>query len=144
MTQMRYHKFLRHSAYRRYGIFIISILFSLYSIQVYVNNIGIDEQITQVKKDIINLEEERAFMEKFYKGYLLSEYARYFLGHENGTIYPEEKIVRLSYQVPTKEDEAQLPQLTQKAPITVSTPQEARNHFIETRLIFLQKRGLIK
>ncbi len=67
MAQMRYHKFLRHSTYRRYGIFLITIFFSLYSIQVYVNNIGIDAQIAQVKKDIIDLEEESAFMEKFYK-----------------------------------------------------------------------------
>ncbi len=144
MANMRYHKFLRHSAYRRYGIFIVSIFFSLYSIQVYVNNLGIDEQITQVKKDIVNLEEENAFMDKFYKGYLQSEYASFFLGHENGTIYPEEKIVRLSYQNELDKGESLLPEIAEKAPITISTPQEARNHFIQTKLTFLQRRGLIK
>ncbi len=144
MAQMRYHKFLRHSTYRRYGIFLITIFFSLYSIQVYVNNIGIDAQIAQVKKDIIDLEEESAFMEKFYKWYLESDYAWYFLGHENGTIYLEEKIVRLAYPVPQAENKVVLPTPSEIAPITISTPQQARNHFIKTRLRFLESRGLIK
>ncbi len=144
MAQMRYHKFLRHSTYRRYGIFLVTIFFSLYSIQVYVNNIWIDAQIAQVKEDIIDLEEESAFMEKFYKWYLESEYASFFLWHENGTIYPEEKIVRLAYQVPQVENEVILPMPNEIAPITTSTPQEARNHFVKTRLIFLERRGLIK
>lgn len=144
MSQMRYHKFLRHSAYRRYGIFIVSIFFSLYSIQVYVNNISIDNQIEKVQQDIIDLEEERAFMDKFYKGYLTSDYASFFLGHENGTIYPSERIVRLAYQVPTEAKNTFLPELDDRAPFTISTPQEARNHFIQTRLSFLKRRGIIK
>ncbi len=146
MAQMRYHKFLRHSAYRRYGIFIISIFFSLYSIQVYVNNIGIDSQIKQVREDIKNLEEESAFMEKFYMGYLKSDYAWFFLGHENGTIYLEEKIVRLSYPQNTDENEEDtyLPGIDELAPIAISTPQESWNHFIQTRLRFLKSRGIIK
>lgn len=146
MAAMRYHKFLRHSAYRRYGIFIISIFFSLYSIQVYVNNIGIDAQITQVKSDIVKLEEESAFMDKFYKWYLKSDYSAFFLWHENGTLYPWESIIRLAYKNAEEIDEVEpaLPSIDPLTPMTISTPQQARNHFIDTRLSFLKRWGLIK
>jgi len=79
-------------------------------------------------------------MEKFYKGYLESDYASFFLGHENGTIYLEERIVRLSYQVPQEKGEIILPTQSEIAPITISTPQQARNHFVKNKLSFLESR----
>ena len=75
---MRYHAFLRQSTYRRYGIFIVTILFSWYGIQAYINNKNIDIQMEEIENTIQDLDERTAYMEKFYANYLKSDYAPYF------------------------------------------------------------------
>lgn len=80
---MRYQRFLRKSTYRRYGIFVATIFFSYYSIQAYINNQTIDTSIDTVRYDIDEINQEIAYLNNFYQQYLQTEYAPYFLGHEN-------------------------------------------------------------
>ena len=133
---MRYHTFLRQSTYRRYGIFIVTVLFSWYGIQAYINNKNIDVQMEQVENTIQDLTQRTAYMNKFYSNYLQSEYAPYFAGHENGILYTRERIIRLKHKI--VEEEVTLPfSREQKEKIILSTPQESRYYFIDQKLHFL-------
>ena len=132
---MRYHRFLRYSTYRRYAIFILTVFFSWYGLQAWVNLQSIDNSIDQAKGDLAELDEHTAYLEKFYKNYLLSEYAPYFLGHENSTLYESEYIIRLRH--PSDKDEAILPEIEKKDSILISTPQESWMYFIEQKMPFL-------
>ena len=142
LSFMRYHRFLRYSTYRRYAIFILTVFFSWYGLQAWVNLRSIDTSIQQTKQQVASLNEHTAYLEIFYKNYLQSEYAPYFLGHENGTLYQGEYIVRLRH--PTDKDEAILPEIEQKDSIKISTPQESWHYFIEKRLPFLIEWGIIQ
>lgn len=97
---MSYALFLRKSTYRRYGIFVLTLFVSLYSIQAWINYKNIQDSIIQAKKDTITIQEEIDFMNKRYKKYLESDYASYFLGHENGQLYRGESWVVLEYRRP--------------------------------------------
>ena len=140
---MRYHRFLRHSTYRRYGIFILTIFFSWYGIQAWVNLKSIDTSILQAQENYENLIEKTDYMEKFYNPYLDSEYAPYFLGHENGSLYRREYIVRLKHAVPDNEEPI-LPEIEKKESILLSTPQQSWNYFIDQKLPFLKERKFIQ
>ena len=76
---MRYHKFLRYSTYRRYGIFVLTVFFSWYGLQAWVNLKSIDTSIQQTREQVIDVDEHTAYLNNFYKPYLESEYAPYFL-----------------------------------------------------------------
>lgn len=139
---MRYHKFLRYSTYRRYGIFVLTVFFSWYGLQAWVNLKSIDSSIVQTKEEVIDLEEHTAYLEKFYKPYLESEYAPYFLWHENGSLWQNEYIVRLRHTVVN--NEAILPEIEQKDSILLSTPQDSWHYFIEKKLPFIYRWGILK
>ena len=138
---MRYHKFLRYSTYRRYAIFILTIFFSWYGLQAWVNLQSIDTSIQQTRAEVAELNEHTAYLEKFYKPYLESEYAPYFLGHENGSLWQGEFIVRLRHTV--VDDEAILPEIEKKNTILLSTPEQSWHYFIEQKLPFLYEWGLL-
>lgn len=140
---MSYHRFLRKSTYWRYGIFFLTVFFSYYSIQAYLNNISIESSIEQVRQDISEIEQQIAFKETFYMNYLDSEYAPYFLGHENGMVYDGERIIRFRTEVEDP-DEAVLPSIEEKESIYLSTPEEAWHHFIDQRLEELIELGILE
>ena len=141
---MRYHRFLRQSTYRRYGLFFITIFFSYYSIQAYLNNISISNSVQQVTTDIHDTTQETAFLEKYYKNYLLSDYSSYFLGHENGMIYDREQIVRFISKADAVIEAQALPDIETKSTIILSSPSEAWHHFIKDKLEELIELGLIE
>ena len=128
---MRYQSFLRKSTYRRYGIFILTIFFSYYSIQAIINNKTIDASIEEVKLTNENIQEEIAFKTNFYQNYLKGEYASYFLGHENGQLYRDERIIKIKQRL-TPFEETTLPEREEED--RVRTPQESWQFFIANRL----------
>lgn len=140
---MHYQKYLRQSTYRRYGIFICTIIFFYSGIQSYLNNISIEYSITQAKQWRIDAQEKISYLEKFYSPYLASPKAVYFLSHENWSLYKNERIVRIKYKIIDTASAEQLPlQLNAKA-ITLSTPQESRQYFITTKLEELKRFGIL-
>ncbi|USN54961.1 MAG: hypothetical protein H6765_11040 [Candidatus Peribacteria bacterium] len=134
---------MRQSTYWRYSIFVLTVFFGFYSIQAYLNNISIDQQVAQVKQDIVDTKERTDYLTKFYSQYLQSEYASYFLGHENGMIYAGENIYKLKHQVEEPEVPV-VPIIEQKESIKVSTPQESWNYFIDTKLYQLKRLGILQ
>lgn len=142
---MQYQKFLRKSTYRRYGIFIATIIFSYYSIQAYVNNKSIDVSIQNVQQDIVEIQEEIAYMNNFYKNYLETEYASYFLWHENGKIYGNERIVRLTYpHMQQPQEEELVTETEQQKAIYIASPQESRHYFFEKNLSWLRRLWILE
>lgn len=129
---MRYQSFLRKSTYWRYGIFILTIFFSYYSIQAIINNNTIDASIDEVKQTNENIRQEISRKNNFYKNYLEWEYAPFFLGHENGQLYSRERIVRLKER--KIDEEILLPDVEVVENLNELTPQESRNRFIQRRL----------
>lgn len=97
---MSYYQFLRNSTYRRYGIFIITLFLWLYTMQAWINYKSIQDSILQEKQQIIHIQEEIDYMQRWYQEYMKSEYASYFLWHENGQLYPDEYLVYLEYRKP--------------------------------------------
>lgn len=130
---MRYQSFLRKSTYRRYGIFILTILISYFSIQAIINNKTIDASIEEVKETNNDVAQEIAYKNNFYKNYLQGEYAPFFLGHENGQLYKYERIVRIK-QRSQEDEEALLPEVQKKEDLATLTPQDSWLIFIERRL----------
>lgn len=130
---MRYQSFLRKSTYRRYGIFILTIFFSYYSIQAFINNQAIDESIKEVDINNNTIRDEIDYKNNFYKYYLEGEYAPYFLGHENGQLYRWERIVRIKQRRLQDEMEAQTWKKKEENP-SLRDPKRSRQHFIENKL----------
>jgi len=136
-----YYQFLRNSTYRRYGIFIITLFLWLYTMQAWINYKSIQDSILQEKQQIINLQEEIDYMQRRYQEYLESDYASYFLWHENGQLYQGEQLVYLEYRKPDIEKKdpsiALVPtdeELAKEANPLVVPPEEAWALFIEQKL----------
>ena len=66
------------------------------TIKTYMNSNAIIEEIARVQTDIEQINEEIAYSENFYKAYLDSEYAPYFLAHKNNTLFYNEMIIRFT------------------------------------------------
>ena len=140
---MHYQKYLRQSTYRRYGIFVFTFFFLYYGIQSYLNNINIEFSIEQTKQGRIDTQEKITYLEKFYSPYLTSPLAAYFLSHENGSLYKNERIVRIKYRTNNNVTNEQLPLQANTKGITLSTPQASREYFITTKLSELASLGIL-
>lgn len=141
---MAYRKFLRKSAYWRYGIFIATIVFIYYAIQASINMSTINASIDEVETANELLREEMAYKENFYKNYLEWEYAPYFLWHENAQLYENEQIIRLRERKPETVTQEQLPERELDENLKDLTPQESRWVFIERRLSPLKELWIIQ
>lgn len=141
---MSYYQFLRSSTYRRYGIFIITLFLWLYTMQAWINYKSIQDSIVQEKEQIVALQEEIDYMQRRYQEYLKSEYASYFLWHENGQLYPGERLVYLEswkpgvevkdpsiVLVPTEEE------LEEEVNVLVLPPEDAWAIFLQQKLPLL-------
>ena len=105
MINLSHQSIIRKSVRRRYGIGIITIFIAMKILPVRNNSQKIEAQIDKVQREIEEVEEKTNYTNNFQVKYLESEYAPYFAGHENGIIYDNEKVVRLSYQI-TKVDQS--------------------------------------
>jgi len=106
-----------------------------------MNYSTIIQEIARVKTDIEQINEEIAYSENFYKAYLDSEYAPYFLAHKNNTLFYNEMIIRFNEPYDDKNTNADKePENTKKDTITsytwvtTMTPQQSRQHFIKSKI----------
>lgn len=114
---------------------IITILVMILAIKTYVNYNVIEEEIDKVNSNIESINQEIAYSEKFYKNYLDSDYANYFLAHKNNSIFYWEMIIRL---VDTSISDLES-QESQSTPTTwnvvdFTSPMEARKYFISSKI----------
>lgn len=104
------------------------------SIKAYMNNKNIDGSIEQVKENIATTQKKNIYLNSFYKPYLVSEYANYFYGHENGLLYDGEKNVHFKNRLPELTQAHTTPEQLPAQPLDVSTPQAAWNYFRRTKI----------
>lgn len=133
---MNYRRFLRKTTYLRYGIFILTVFFSYYSIRAVSNNKTIDTSIAEVQQANARLEQEILFKQNFYKSYLEWEYAAYFLGHENWQLFPWEQIIRIKKPLTREEEQQENLDLAEQMvdEDLLATPQQSWRYFVEVSL----------
>lgn len=110
--------------------------------QAWLNLKWIEDSIVQEKNEIKMIQEEIDYMQRRYQNYLRSDYASYFLWHENGQLYVNERLVALEYwkpEVVQKEVSIQIvPDMQeQKDDVTTLLPPQAWAVFLSTKLPLL-------
>ena len=87
MEKIRYY--LRKYPNRiKYGLLVIDLFAMLLAIRVYVNYLSIETTIQDTVVQRLDKEEELAFSQNFLVNYEKSDFARYFLQHENNMLMP--------------------------------------------------------
>ena len=112
-----------------YGLVGINIFGMIVAVRVYINYRAIQASIAKVEAEKTMLLEKDWYAKNFQIYYLNSEYAPYFLAHENNWILPGEKLVKIETKKVKKigrlESELE-PRQTEEA-----TPQDAWKDFIK-------------
>jgi hypothetical protein len=89
----------KYSNYLKYWLFVLAGFFMLFAIRSYLNNIAILDAIDWVEQEKISKTDEINFTQNFLLKYLWSDYADYFLAHENSILYKNEYILRLDMNI---------------------------------------------
>ncbi|NCO97912.1 hypothetical protein GW864_01895 [bacterium] len=121
---------LRHPIRIKYGLVIANVFIILIAVRMYINYTTIEDAI---QNTIIQSQQktlELAFSQNFLLNYEKSEYAQYFLQHENNILGRGEFIIKFE-QMPEKTqtgNEQAISIYDQKD--YIKTPQQSRNRFI--------------
>ncbi len=104
--------------------------------------------ITEIEKEIDSTKDEISFIKNFERPYLGSEWADYYLGHENGVIYEWEWVIRLRNrskfaQTWTPDDILSLQEKKEDV-IVISSPEESWYYFIYDKLKPLKELWIIE
>lgn len=78
----------------KYGIFILDLFAMIIAIRTYVNYVSIETAIESATIEQQTKTDELAFTQNFLVNYEKSDYARYFLEHENNMLLPDEYIIK--------------------------------------------------
>lgn len=89
------HALLRKYPNRiQYGLIILDLFAMIFAIKTYVNYVSIETAIEDATIEQQTKTEELAFTQNFLVNYEKSEYARYFLEHENNMLQGDEYIIK--------------------------------------------------
>ena len=85
----------------KYGILVLDLFAMIIAIKTYVNYVSIETAIEDATIQQQIKTEELAFTKNFLVNYEKSEYARYFLEHENNMLLGDEYIIKFEemYQI---------------------------------------------
>ncbi|MEI6773389.1 MAG: hypothetical protein WCL18_00725 [bacterium] len=78
----------------KYGILILDVFAMIIAIKTYVNYISIEVAIESATLEQQIRTDELAFTQNFLVNYEKSEYAKYFLEHENNMLLGDEYIIK--------------------------------------------------
>jgi type III secretory pathway component EscR len=78
----------------KYGILILDIFAMIIAIKTYVNYVSIETAIENATIEQQMKTDELAFTQNFLVNYEKSEYAKYFLEHENNMLQGDEYIIK--------------------------------------------------
>lgn len=94
------------------------------------------EEIDKVQSDIELTNEEIAYSNNFYKAYLDSEYAPYFLAHKNNALFYNEMIIRFTDPYTNKQEDniTSTSDWAVSSWADISTPQKAWQYFIKSKI----------
>ncbi len=83
----------KYSTHIKYILIVVILLAMIMSIRTYLNFVAIEDAIQNVQLKTIQTQNEILYVKNFLIPYLSSEYAEYFLSHENSVLFPHEAIV---------------------------------------------------
>lgn len=89
----------KYSGQLKYWLLFSAIFFMIFAIRSYLNNIAILDAIDWVEQEKDAKTNEINFTQNFLTKYLWSDYADYFLAHENNILYKNEYILRLDMNI---------------------------------------------
>ena len=121
----------------KYGILILDIFAMMFAIKTYVNYISIETAIENATIDQQNQTDELAFTQNFLINYEKSEYAKYFLEHENNMLLSDEYIIKfeaMSQKQQVDTWSTTTPYTNVQNGNTISSPQESWKKFIGDKL----------
>lgn len=78
----------------KYGIFILDVFAMIIAIRTYVNYVSIETAIETATIEQQTKTDELAFTQNFLVNYEKSDYAKYFLEHENNMLMADEYIIK--------------------------------------------------
>jgi len=116
----------------KYGILILDVFAMIIAIRTYVNYVSIETAIEDATMEQQVKTDELAFTQNFLLNYEKSEYAKYFLEHENNMLLPGEYIIKFEemYQKQTVNTWNTTQPFTDDTNNFVTTPQESWKKFI--------------
>ena len=79
----------------KYAFIVLNILIFLSAIRAFVNLQKIFQSTDEVVNATQATQQHTDYINNFLKPYLESDYAPYFLAHENNQIFPGEKIITI-------------------------------------------------
>lgn len=117
----------------KYGILILDIFAMIFAIKTYVNYVSIETAIEDAVIQQQQQTDELAFTQNFLVNYEKSEYAKYFLEHENNMLLANEYIIKFEEmykkQTPTTTWNTTTSYIDYEDKI-VNSPQESWKKFI--------------
>lgn len=119
----------------KYGILILDIFAMIVAIRTYVNYVSIETAIEDATIQQLIKTDELAFTQNFLVNYEKSEYAKYFLEHENNMLLGNEYIVKFEEMYQKQEVNTG----TSVSPIgyentVIDTPQKSWKKFIGDKI----------
>lgn len=78
----------------KYGLVVLDLFAMIIAIRTYVNYISIETAIEEANIQQQMKTDELAFTQNFLVNYEKSEYAKYFLEHENNMLLADEYIIK--------------------------------------------------
>ena len=121
----------------KYGILILDIFAMMFAIKTYVNYISIETAIENATVDQQNQTDELAFTQNFLVNYEKSEYAKYFLEHENNMLLNDEYIIKFEAMSQKQQVDTwsiTTPYTNVQNSNTINSPQESWKKFIGDKL----------
>jgi len=120
----------------KYGILVLDIFAMIVAIRTYVNYVSIETAIEDATLQQQQKTDELNFTQNFLVNYEKSDYAKYFLEHENNMLLSDEYIIKFEdmyqkQQVNTWITNAGLVDLQNDE---IKTPQQSRTKFITDKL----------
>ena len=115
----------------KYGLVIVDIFAMIIAIRTYVNYVSIETAIEDATMQQQLKTDELAFTQNFLVNYEKSEYARYFLEHENNMLLRDEYIIKFEemYKKQTVTTWGVTPYVDYEDKI-INSPQESWKKFI--------------
>lgn len=95
--------FLRHPTRSKYLLLVIDIFLVLVATKMFVNYNNIKIAIDETAQQSEYKKQELAFTENFQLPYEKSEYAEFFLKHENNILLAKEFIVKFQTIIPSSQ-----------------------------------------
>jgi len=115
----------------KYGILILDVFAMMIAIKTYVNYVSIETAIEEANIEQQVRTTELAFTQNFLVNYEKSEYAKYFLEHENNMLLGDEFIIKFEemYQKQQANTWTTVPYVNYEDK-EVNSPQESWKKFI--------------